>query len=168
MVEKTLDMTGLIFAWQDDSPDNVYYLDTKTGEVRLVNQNLTDVRDLTDEIEKNRERFRYLPKPDRGELISDLKDFMNSVQDMSLKNILSIAFESPHLLSAFKKILEKNPAELRRLDEFRAQKVEKRIQQWLHANHIPSSFKVDETEDFDEDDDDFDEPENDLDFGVQS
>jgi hypothetical protein len=167
MVEKTLDMAGLIFAWQDDSPDNVYYLDTKTGEVRLVNQNLTDVRDLTDEIEKNRERFRYLPKPDRGELISDLKDFMNSVQDMSLKNILSIAFESPHLLLAFKKILEKNPDELRRLDEFRAQKVEKRIQQWLFANHIPSSFKVDETEDFEEDDD-FDEPENDLDFGVQN
>lgn len=167
MAQRTLDMAYLIFAWQDDAPDNLYYLDMRTGNVRLVNRNLTDLRDLTDEIEKNRERFKYLPKPDRGELISDLKDFMNSVQDAKLKNILSVAFESPHLLSAFKKILESSPSEASRLDQFRNEKVEKRVQQWLKANHIPMVLTVDDEDEFlDELDESLDD-EDTLDFSVK-
>lgn len=34
------DLPALLLAWQDDSPDNRYYLDTTSGAVKLVNANL--------------------------------------------------------------------------------------------------------------------------------
>ncbi|HMO20586.1 MAG TPA: UPF0158 family protein [Candidatus Melainabacteria bacterium] len=96
----------LIFAWRDDSPDNIYYLDLVTGEIQLVNRTLEDVKELTDEIELERNRYLYLPKPERDQLKNDLRDFMSTIEDQSLLRILEMAFESPHVYSSFLKILE--------------------------------------------------------------
>src|SRR5580658_2365652 len=131
MVERRIDMSYLVWAWQDDSPDNSYYLDIKTGDVRLVNQHLLDLRQLTDEIEKNRERYRYLPKPDKQTLLADLHDFAQSVSEQKTRQTLAVAFESPHVLSAFRKILDNQKEELQRLNDFLEAKVRKRIASWL-------------------------------------
>lgn len=142
-----LDLNELIFAWQDESPDNAYYLDTESGDVKLVNRNLLDLRDLTDDIERERWRYKYMPKPDRQQLPADLKQFHETVKDERLKSILSMAFESPHVLSAFKKILEKEPDEQKRLDEFRTSLAKKRIEAWLTANFIDYEFTGSESKD---------------------
>ena len=136
MEKLTIDMSYLIFAWQDDSPDNLYYLDVTTGDITLVNRNLLDLRELTDEIEQDRERYLYLPKPAPDELKQDLIDFMRTVQDAKIKATLEMAFESPHLLSAFKKIVSSDADELKRLEEFRTDKTRARIEKWLKANFI--------------------------------
>ncbi|MBI2810437.1 MAG: hypothetical protein HYX67_06375, partial [Candidatus Melainabacteria bacterium] len=60
-----LELSELVFAWQDDTQDNAYYLDIESGIVKLVNRNLLDLRDLTDEIEQDRHKFLYMPKPDK-------------------------------------------------------------------------------------------------------
>ena len=52
-----IDMDRLLFAWRDDFTDNIYYLDIETGDVNLVNRGLLDLKDLTNEIEINRERY---------------------------------------------------------------------------------------------------------------
>ena len=96
-----VDIDRLIFAWRDASIDNVYYLDLESGEVRLVNRTLDDVKDLTDEIEIERNRFLYLPKPDKSQIKEDLKDFLETVSDEKLVRVLEMAFESPHIYSAF-------------------------------------------------------------------
>lgn len=164
MAERRVDMDYLIFAWQDESPDNAYYLDTKFGSVKLVNRHLTDLRDLTDDIEKTRERYLYVPKPERATQIDDLKDFAKTVTDEKLQNVLAVAFESPHVLSAFKKILEKSESDRARLGEFLQERVQKRINTWLKANSVPESWEVDE-EDLDEEYYEEDE-EDELDFSV--
>jgi hypothetical protein len=150
MVERRIDMTYMVWAWQDDSPDNSYYLDTRTGDIRLVNRNLLDLNDLTDEIERNRERFHYLPKPDKQLLLADLHDFAQSVEDQKTKATLAIAFESPHVLSAFHKILEDSPHDLKRLTGFIDERVQKRIRAWLKANSIKEVWQDAEEEDFPE------------------
>lgn len=131
-----LDFSELMFAWQDDTQDNAYYLDIESGVVKLVNRNLLDLRDLTDEIEQDRHKFLYMPKPAKEQLVLDLKEFWSTVTDDKLRNILSMAFESPHLLSSFKKILEGNPSELERFEEFRREKTRKRIEEWLKSHAI--------------------------------
>lgn len=131
-----LDLSELVFAWEDDTPDNAYYLDTRAGIVKLVNRTLLDLRDLTDEIEKNRERYLYMPKAERTQLILDLKEFWSTVQDDKLRNILSMAFESPHVLSSFKKILEGHADELKRFDDFRLHKTRMRIEEWLNSHGL--------------------------------
>lgn len=130
----------ILFAWQDDLPDNLYYLDTESGDTRLVNRNLEDLRDLTDEIEGGIERFLYIPKPDKNLLIDDLKEFKFTVEDQSLQSILDIAFESPDVVGSFKKILEKNPDEKRRLDQFIKSSLIARIERWLKSNSIEPQF----------------------------
>lgn len=130
------EMDRLIYAWRDDSPDNLYYLDLETGEIQLVNRTLEDVKDLTDEIELERNRYLYLPKPERDQLKNDLRDFMSTIEDQSLLRILEMAFESPHVYSSFIKILDKHKAEKERLQEFIDSRSRMRVLQWLEANCI--------------------------------
>lgn len=126
----------LIFAWRDDSPDNIYYLDLVTGEIQLVNRTLDDVKDLTDEIELERNRYLYLPKPERDQLKNDLRDFMSTIEDHSLLRILEMSFESPHVYSSFLKILDNRMEEKVRLQEFIDSRSRMRVLQWLEANCI--------------------------------
>lgn len=131
----------ILFAWLDESQDNAYYLDKVEGETRVVNRNFIELRDLTDDIERNAERYLYVPKLTKENLLEDLNEFLETVQDAGLKSILPIAFESPHKVSAFRKILEKNPDELNRFDNFREKQILRRVEKWLNAYGIEPFFK---------------------------
>lgn len=132
----TIDFDYLIFVYQDDSPDNIYYLDTEYGDIRLVHRQLDDLRDLTDEIEINHERFLYIPKASKEELLITLKDFSHNIKDKQLKQLLEIAFESPHVLDSFKKILNKYPQEREEFDKYLHDKSQKNLLSWLNANAL--------------------------------
>lgn len=136
MIERNIDMHALELAWQDESPDTAYYLDLDTGNVKIVQQDLYDLRDLTDEIERDRERFLYVPKPKPDELKQDLRDFVETVTDQQLSRVLPMALESPNQLFALKSILSKTPSELVRWEEFRQSRIRIRIKQWMSANFI--------------------------------
>jgi len=131
----------IIFAWLDESQDNSYYLDKIEGETRMVNRNLIELRDLTDEIERKSTRYLYVPKLTKEDLLEDLNAFLETVERPDLKYVLPIAFESPHKVSAFRKILEKAPDELQRFDEFREKQILRRVEKWLNANGIEPFFK---------------------------
>jgi hypothetical protein len=42
---RVFSVKALIAAWQDDGPDNLYYIDTESGAVILVNPNLFNLKD---------------------------------------------------------------------------------------------------------------------------
>lgn len=138
---RSFDLEELIAAWEDDSPDNLYYFDTTTGAVKMVNRNLFDLRELTDEIEKNKERYLYLPKPDAKQLKGDLRDFQKSIEDQSLKRVLDMAFESPHLLSSFKVILKSREL-VGTLEHFLRSRSCLRIRQWMDANALTDRWQI--------------------------
>jgi hypothetical protein len=129
-----VDMPYLLLAWDDQSPDNSYYLDTQSGNVKLVHRHLLDLRDLTDEIEKDRQRYLYVPKPNRDVLLKELRDFMKTIENPNLMPVLEMAFESPHVLSSFRKILEKHEDQAKRFAEYRLAHIRENIDQWLAAN----------------------------------
>jgi len=129
-------MDYLAFAYQDDSPDNAYYLDTEFGDIRLVNRNLSDLKDLTDEIELSQGRFLYIPKPSREEVLEDLQVFWDNLDDAHLKNLLSLAFETPSVAGTFKSILIKHPEELKEFEDFRKERTMATLMLWLKANAL--------------------------------
>ncbi len=131
-----LDQEYLIFAWQDDSPDTAYYLDSDTGSVLLVQRDLDDVDELRDEIELQPARYLYVPKADPNEVVLDLSDFIFTVADEKVKGLLSVAYESPKKLAACKTILSQHPQELKRWEGFRKDAVKERVRRWLAANDI--------------------------------
>ena len=99
-----------------------------------------------------------MPKPDPPDLLADLHDFVHTVTDPRARQILPIAFESPHVLSAFRKILDPIPDELERMNQYLDERVRKRVASWMKANAIEEVFRVDddEIEDDDEDKQDYD------------
>lgn len=136
MDETPVDMEALELAWQDEGPDNSYYLDLDSGCIELVQRDLYDLRELTDKIERDRDRYLYVPKPKPGELKQDLLDYIDQVTDAQLARLLPLAMESPHPLASFKAILAKNPDQLSVWEEFRRSRVRIRIKQWLSANFV--------------------------------
>lgn len=131
-----IDMDQLVYSFEDECQDNLYYLDKETGEIRLVHRSLYDLRDLTDEIETDRERFLYIPKPDHAKLKEDLHDFIDTVDDDKTKNLLEMAMEGPHALSGFKKILSQTSSGEAHLKAFLEGRTRLRVRQWLAANCI--------------------------------
>ncbi|MBS1993646.1 MAG: hypothetical protein JSS86_10735 [Cyanobacteria bacterium SZAS LIN-2] len=140
------DLPALLLAWQDESPDNSYYLDTASGAVKLVNPNLFDLKELTDEIERHKYRYLYLPKPLPGETKGNLRDFQKTVEDEHLVKILDMAFESPHTLDSFIKILSGKPEELARFRQFRQSRALLKLKQWLHANSLHDRWQIESPE----------------------
>lgn len=131
-----IDMEQLVYSFEDESQDNRYYLDRDTGDIRLVHQGLHELRDLTDEIEIERERFLYIPKPDPKKQKDDLRDFIDTVDDDKTKMLLDVAMESPHVLAGFKKILSANPDGESSLKAFLEGRTRLRVRQWLSANFV--------------------------------
>ncbi len=133
-------LEAVVQAWRDDSLDNLYYFDTVSGAVKLVNQTLHDLRELTDEVEKNKERYLYLPKPESKQLKDDLRDFQKTIEDENLRKVLDMAFESPHVLSGFKTILKDKGDKAQVLDQFLMARTTLRIRQWMEANNLGDRF----------------------------
>ncbi|MDZ4832934.1 MAG: UPF0158 family protein [Candidatus Melainabacteria bacterium] len=131
-----IDMNQLVYSFEDESQDNKYYLDRETGEIRLVHEGLHELRDLTDEIETDRERFLYIPKQDPKKIKGDLRDFIDTIDDAKTKMLLDVAMDSPHILSGFKKILESTGVSDDELKAFLERRTRLRVKQWLSANSI--------------------------------
>jgi hypothetical protein len=137
MVERLqIDMDYLLFAWQDDSPDSSYYLDTDTGSVLLVQRDLDDLADLRHEIETQPARYLYVPKPSPDQPQLDLSDFIFTVADTHLQSLLSVAYEGNNKLGSCKKILSGHPEQLARWEKWRQDAARERVRRWLAANNL--------------------------------
>jgi hypothetical protein len=131
-----IDLEYLIFAFRDEDSENIYYLDTEYGEVRFVNRSLTALRDLTDEIEIAKEKFLYVPKLTKEELVEDLRVFTSTLTNEKIKSMLPLAFENPQVYSTYKAILAPYQEELIELERFLKEQAKARLLVWLKANFI--------------------------------
>lgn len=131
-----IDLEYLVFAYRDEESTNTYYLDTEYGEVRFVNRELTNLKDLTDEIETAHAKFLYVPKMSKNELVEDLNAFSKTLTDPKLLSMLQLAFEAPHIYKTYKAILGSEAESLLRLEPFLKEQAKKRLLIWLNANFI--------------------------------
>jgi hypothetical protein len=134
--ELQIDLNYLVFAWQDDSPDTAYYLDSDTGSVVLVQRDLEDVDELREEIELHPNRFLYVPKPDPLQPELDLSDYVFTVSDVQLRQKLEVAEEGRDKFRSCKKILQEHPEELARWEKWREDAVRERVRKWLFAHNL--------------------------------
>lgn len=136
MEQLHIDFEYLVFAWQDDSPDTAYYLDSDTGSVVLVQRDLDDVDELREEIELQPNRYLYVPKPDPLQPELDLSDYVFTVSNAELRQKLEVAEEGRDKFRSCKKILQDHPDELARWEKWRQDAVRERIRKWLHAHNL--------------------------------
>ena len=133
--KKTLkiDMDELCSAIDDNSYENVYYLDFETGEIMFLSEYMDDeeTRELKDQIEKDLDRYERIPKAESNEGYDDMVDFVATVKDEHLAELLEVAINGKGAFRRFKDVLFNYPDERERWFQFKDDRIEERALEWL-------------------------------------
>lgn len=129
-----VELAELCAAVDDASLEHRYFLDTETGEVILISEvsDGDEVQQQLGEIDEA-ESGHYLevPRADSHEGYRDLEDFILTVQDQPLRELLEVAIQGRGAFRRFKDVLARNPAELQRWFDFQGARIEARAREWL-------------------------------------
>ncbi len=81
-------------AFEDNSFENRYYLDLKTGEIIFISDLTMDNEEIEEKLDAEfGKRYIAIPKIDPSEGYEDMEDFIETVQDENLKEKLYIAID---------------------------------------------------------------------------
>ncbi len=136
MKKLDLDLAQLSFAFEDPVSDSLYYLDLETGSIIMVRPDLEDVSEIRGDIELEPERYVFIPKPKANQLELDLADFCFTIKDKNLKSMVEMAMEAPNKYAALRAVLQKEPSEWGRWEEWKKQSSRQRALRFLEAHEI--------------------------------
>jgi len=116
-----------------------FYLDLDTGELLRVSDEFM----MTDETEKiyerlgsERERYLSIPTESSREGYQDMVAFTESLKDENFKEKLWIALNGRGAFRRFKDVLSNYPEKREEWFEFKDERLEKRVMEWLEENEI--------------------------------
>lgn len=137
MGKKTLqvDLGELCEAMDNSSYENQYYLDLKTGEILFISEYMDDEEagKLKDQIEEEFERYKPIPKSESHEGYRDMQDFITTVEDEHLVELLEVAINGKGAFRRFKDVLLNYPQEREKWFKFRDDRMEERALEWLES-----------------------------------
>jgi predicted nucleotidyltransferase len=148
-----VDLPGLMAAFEDASWETSYYLDRETGEVILLtSEELGYVDEPPDwplpewqqEAVKQAEkiwldggkRYLHVPDADSREGYGDMEDFIATVEDEHLRQLLWVAINGRGAFRRFKDILYDHSRERNRWFSFGDAQVRRRVLDWLESEGI--------------------------------
>ncbi len=129
-----VDLQDLRFAMEDASYEHRYFLDTETSEVILVSEMLDDEeaqRQVAEIDEAEPGRYLQVPHADSREGYDDMQDFIDTVSDGHLQELLNVAIQGRGAFRRFKDVLARHPGEQQRWFDFQATRLEARARAWL-------------------------------------
>jgi hypothetical protein len=143
MVKKTLHvyLGELCEAMDNSSYENQHYLDLKTGEILFISEYMDDeeTTKLKDQIEEEFERYEPIPKAESHEGYRDMQDFITTVEDEHLVELLEVAINGKGAFRRFKDVLLNYPQERERWFKFRDDRMEERALEWLESIDVSLS-----------------------------
>ena len=135
MEKKALNISldGLCEAMEDSSYEHEYFLDLETGEILFISDYLYDEesRELKDHIDEDFERHERIPKAESHEGYQDMVDFIATVHDERLAELLEVAINGKGAFRRFKDVLLNYPEERERWFKFKDERMEERAIEWL-------------------------------------
>ena len=117
-----------------DSPYECdYYLDLETGEIVFISDYIDDVHleELKDKIDENPARYEPIPKAESYEGYNDMVDFIATVEDEHLIELLEVAINGKGAFRRFKDVLARYPEEKERWYRFKDGRMRERALAWL-------------------------------------
>jgi len=120
-------------AMEDSSYEREYYLDLKTGEVLFTSDFMDDEESgkLKDRIEKDFDRYEHIPKAESREGYEEMVDFIVTVKDERLAELLGVAINGKGAFRRFKDVLLNYPEARERWFEFKDDRMRERVREWL-------------------------------------
>jgi hypothetical protein len=133
--KKTLkiDLDELCNAMENSSFENEYFLDLETGDILFISEYTDDeeTEKLKDRIEEEFDRYERIPKAESYEGYSDMVDFIATVKDEHLVELLEVAINGKGAFRRFKDVLLNYPEERERWFQFKDDRMEERALEWL-------------------------------------
>mgnify|MGYP000922518880 FL=1 len=128
-----IDLEDLCLAMENSSYDLDYYLDLETGEVIFISDYMDDanLEELKDRIDENPDRYEPIPKAESSEDYDDMVDFISTVEDEHLVELLEVAIDGKGAFRRFKDVLARYPEEKERWYRFKNERMKERAISWL-------------------------------------
>ena len=134
-----VDFEELRFAIEDASYEHQYFLDTATGEVILVSE-YDDEEESSQRLEEIDEaepgRYLRVPRAESRDGYEDMQDFIDTVSDKPLQQLLEVAIHGRGAFRRFKDVLARDPAEQQRWFGFQTERLNMRARKWLAEEGI--------------------------------
>jgi len=118
---------------EDSSYENEHFLDLETGEILFVSEYMDDEESekLKERIEEDFERYERIPKAESHEGYQDMVDFIATVDNERLAELLEVAINGKGAFRRFKDVLLNYPEERERWFQFKDERMEERALEWL-------------------------------------
>jgi hypothetical protein len=125
----------LLNAFTNGPGDQIYFLDKMTGEIFFVSAALED-DDFWRQIETNQERFLEIPHFDLRIERQIMSDFISTIKDNYLKNLLDGFPSASKPLGNLDEILEFFPEDREKLAELKDAFLSRRMKSWLEEHNL--------------------------------
>ena len=128
-----ISLDELCEAMEDSSYENEHFLDLETGEILFVSEYMDDEdsEKLKERIEEDSERYERIPKAESHEGYQDMVDFIATVDNEHLVELLEVAINGKGAFRRFKDVLLNYPEERERWFQFKDERMEERALEWL-------------------------------------
>lgn len=128
-----IDLDELCSAIEDSSYEHEYYLDLETGEILFISEYMDDeeTRKLKVQIEEELDRYERIPRAESHEGYEDMEDFIATVKDDHLAELLEVAINGRGAFRRFKDVLLRYPEERERWFQFKGERMQERVLEWL-------------------------------------
>jgi hypothetical protein len=122
-------------AIDDNSWEHYYYLNLETGEIVFISDYMDEeeAEGLRSEIDNNLDRYKPIPRAESYEGYEDMADFVATVEDEHLRELLEVAINGKGAFRRFKDVLVRYPDERERWFHFKDQKLRERALEWLES-----------------------------------
>jgi len=128
-----INLDELCQAMKDSSYEHEYYLDLETGETLFLSDYVDDeeTEKLKDKIDEESDRYERIPKDDSYQSYADMQDFIATVEDEHLAQLLEVAINGKGAFRRFKDVLLGYPEERERWFKLKDDRMRERTLEWL-------------------------------------
>ena len=128
-----IDLDELCEAMENSSYEHEYYLDLETGEILFLSEYTDDeeTEKLRDRIDEEPDRYERISKAESQEGYEDMQDFITTVKDEHLAELLEVAINGKGAFRRFKDVLINYPEEREGWFKFKDDRMEERALEWL-------------------------------------
>ena len=128
-----IDLDELCSAIEDSSYEHEYYLDLETGEILFISDYMDDEETgkLKDQVEEDSDRYERIPEAESHEGYEDMVEFIATVKDERLVELLEVAINGKGAFRRFKNVLLNYPEERESWVQFKDDRMEEKALEWL-------------------------------------
>jgi hypothetical protein len=130
-----IDIDGLCTAIDDNSWEHYYYLNLETGEIVFISDYMDEeeAEKLRSETDGNLNHYKPIPRAEPYEGYEDMADFIRTVEDERLRELLEVAINGKGAFRRFKDVLARYADERENWFRFKDDKVRQKALEWLES-----------------------------------